>query len=186
MAWAPTTPAGTMIQTPTEFLVTIALESFLLDSSSNTAPLYDKPGTGQIDANSVKPPVGCTNGGEVTSNDSPTITVGSFTRQPRLPDGSIAGTITYNRLRRATSEREYRLWLVSVEGQEVLPLRETSWSLTLDSDLTTPQKATPAGSDKAPENEPVLTGTLANDAVNDRNNHQIAAPETMVTFTKPN
>jgi hypothetical protein len=186
MTWEPATPAGTMIETPTEFRVTIALDSFLLDSSSNSAPLYDKPGTGQIDANSVKPPVGCTNGGEVTTNDSPTITVGSFVRQPRLPNGSIAGTITYNHLRRATSEREFRVWLVSVEGQEVLPLRETSWSLNLDSDLTTPQKATPAGSDKAPENAPLLTGTFANDAVSNRMNHTVEAPDTTVTFTKPN
>jgi hypothetical protein len=176
IAWNPGVAAGTTVTVPTTMRLTKNRPVLANDSETSVAPLYDQPGkTGTLDANSLKPPIGCSGGAAATSNDTlsspspPTFTVPAVTST-----GTSIGTVTYTFVS-TTVDTDFVIWSVifNTTNNELCVRRERTWSIHADSASATPQRATTPATDSAPTAPPVTSPPFSNDVVNDPANETV-------------
>ena len=138
-------------------------------TSSITTPMLDvadgEEGPLMRDSH-VNEPTGCPEGGSVQSNDTPLVYGKSS--EPitfKDQDGNDVVTVYYT-LEQVTMDDEFRIWCVTYNpndtGNEVIPLRQSSWSLDVDSGGEGSQLATVPSGDSAVSAIPVITGDIAN------------------------
>lgn len=185
VSWVPGVPAGFEFSAPARIRETTTVVTFANDSEDSVQPIYDQPGrSGTIDPDSLKPPIGCPAGGVATSHDTPQIlSQPSVTVPATTPSGAKVADVTYF-LASAAFDLSFRTWVVlfDLETKEVVPLRQTSWVLAIQS-TGGPQQAMPSGSNTAPANLPLTAPPFFND--------QLSANKTLgpdgqdiVTFTR--
>jgi hypothetical protein len=179
-------PSGTIVTVPTTIELTWSQSAGANDSAASVTPLYDQPGKADtIDANSLKPPMGCAGGAAATSNDSPSGGAAALLSQPALTAAGIAaGTINYRFIKR-TENSDFIIWTVLFDTvtNDVCALRERTWALRIDSSGAGPQRATAAPADRAPTITPIIGGPFANTL--QRASGPAAVGAAMTTFTNP-
>ncbi len=189
ISWNLGVAPGTSVTVPRAMRSTTTQPATANDSATTVAPLYDQPGKADtIDANSLKPPMGCTGGAAATSNDSP-----SDSLQPTLVvpaqtgAGLVMGTVTYH-FKNRTIEGGFTTWAVIFDtvSNEFCALRQRGWSINVDSAGAAPQKASPGASDAPASSDPLTAAPFANTLVNIPANTVTAAvnPAATTTFTK--
>ncbi len=191
IAWNPWVAVGTTTEpVPQTWRLTGNQPNAACDTSAPAAPLYDKPGVADtLDANSLQKPAGCAGGGaNATSYDIPSNPAPATHDEPALtPAGVKVGKITYTRLVSVTVEGSFTTWAVifNTATNQVCALRESTWSVNVDSSGFWHQKASPAAADSAPTKDPILTPPFANDIVaKPANTTGAAVGAATTTFTK--
>jgi len=185
IGWSSGVAPGTTVSVPTTIELSWSQTGDANDSAASVAPLYDQPGKAdQLDANSLRPPLGCTNGGAATSFDSPSGgAAATLTQDARSAAGAVVGTITYRFVNRS-EDSAFITWaaLFDTVTHEVCALRERTWSLHIDSAGAGPQRATPAATDRAPTQVPIVGGAFANTL--QRQSGPTAVGPATTTFTR--
>src|SRR5260370_8046278 len=159
------------------------------DSATTVAPLYDQPGKADtIDANSLKPPMGCTGGAAATSNDSPSDSLQTTLVVPaETGAGLVMGTVTYH-FKNRTIEGGFTTWAVIFDtvSNEFCALRQRGWSINVDSAGAAPQKASPGASDAPASSDPLTAAPFATTLFNIPANPAPPPvnPAATTTFTK--
>jgi hypothetical protein len=181
IVWDAGVASGTQVIAPKTIAITLRLAGPLDDSTTASAPLYDRS------AGALTVPLGCTGGAAGATRDSPQ-TGNSLTISMvgNTAAGVRAGVLTYT-FKKTTFADPFRSWPVCFDTvtSEVLPLRQVSWALRADSSATTPQRAT-AGTPAAPTLVPVDVPPYPNDAAMDPANQAIGPEGTATqTFRKP-
>jgi len=170
ITWNAGVAAGTTVTVPTVMRFTIRVNVTANDSESSVAPLYDQPGkAGRLDANSLKPPIGCRGGGAATSHDTPSIGCPATYRIPaQTGAGVTVGTVTYN-FQNVTHRDNFKTWTVifNTSTNRFCVLRERIWTTNMDSAAAGPQRPNVAASDNAPTSMPVTAPPFSNTVSND-------------------
>jgi hypothetical protein len=187
IVWLPGVAPGTVVDVPTVIRQAINRPAPGNDTAASVAPLYDQPGKADtLDANSLKPPKGCTGGGVATSRDTPSNGAAATLVVPaESPAGVTVGQVTY-RAQSAKILVQFLTWTVVFDTakQEFSLLRERGWGLNVDGRGPGTKKATVAASDTAPTTDAVLAplaNTQSNDPANFSQGPQGAAT---VRFTR--
>ncbi len=182
IAWDVSIPSGTSIDVPSQMSAVIRSQN-LNDAINDAAlPLATK------DPNALVPPKPVQQGSVANSSDSPSCIFGSYRIYDKLEKGIVIAKVKYRRKTHTTMKETFRDWAVTFDAtanNETVPLRESSWSLDVDSAKAN-QTATPIGKDKEPENLPLLTLPIFNDELNTQSNY-ITEPvgNAVITLTKP-
>lgn len=186
--WNDSAVSGTTVTLPAVIERVTKLDGVYLDGNAETGPIYQvDPVT---DAHAFERPVGCAAGKAASSRDTPKITgVGRTERFPMNVGTQNLGEAFYA-FSGVSIKASFTTWVVTFENilgtkLAIYPLRQTEWSLDVDSARTSAQFATVPSGDHAVSAAPKLDGEYANVAVN-------AAPEVVgpsgtatVTLTKP-
>lgn len=187
IAWNPGVASGTQATVPDRVRLTISALTASNDTEATVAPLYDQPGKGgTIDANSLKPPVGCTGSGTATTNDTPSSPFpATFQQNAMDASGTVVGTVTYTRDVIEIQDK-FASWCVvfNTSTNDLCTLKERKWDLMVSSTGGPGQKATVHAA-TSPTTTPVTaptSNTAANDPAN-RSTGPVGAGTT--TFTKP-
>lgn len=171
ITWNPGVAAGTTVTVPTSIRSTLAFNGAVNDSEATVAPLYDQPGKGgTLDANSLKPPIGCANGGAATSFDTPSLpTPATFSLPARTAGGAVVGTISWTVFVNVTANDSFVTWTVTFNttNNEICALRQRGWALNIDSAAAGVQRAAPDANDAAPNATPVTAPPFINQVGND-------------------
>jgi len=190
ISWSPGVPSGTVVTVPSTLRHAFTVAPVRNDSRPSAAPLYDQPGLPDtLDQNSLKPPIGCPGGAAATSEDTPWVPF-----EPFLPtdgfdaQGNIVGQVLYLNRVDATLNDSFRTWVVcfdTLTGQ-VIPLRETTWTLDVAFAVAGMDRATPSGTDANPTKVPVEAPPYTNDDLNDQaNESDSGVGADMTTFVHP-
>ena len=195
IAWDSSVPSGGTALISKSHSLVVKTTEVLNDSHEKKAPLYDQPGKGKeitFDENSTKPPMGCEGGKEASSEDSPKTSM--IYPRGRGPNGRGTDSqgrqvvlCEYKTLKRITLKFTFRVWCVTFDETkdptEVVPLRESTWSIDIASDASGQYATTPAN-DQDPSHDPILDGRFFNDIVNDI--EATGTPSTeMIILTRP-
>jgi hypothetical protein len=185
IAWNAGVATGTHSSAPATVRRTRSLPAGVYnDSEAHVAPLYDQPGqTSTIDANSLKPPMGCTNGAAATSNDAPSPTLPPLQLPVQDAGGAAVGQVSYTA--NTTTRDSFITYAVVFDttSNELCALRQRTWDLNVDSTAAGAQHATAAAADAAPAGAPVIAAPFGNDVINDPANQAIT-PTGTTNFTK--
>lgn len=187
IAWTAGVAAGTTVTVPAKMQELRNRPVLANDSEASVDPLYDQPGkTGTLDANSLKPPMGCAGGAVATSFDTPSNpTPPTFTAPAVTPAGTNVGTVTW-RFLKTKIDNDFLTWVTifNTVTNDLCILRERTWAVHADSSVAG-LKATTGASDRAPTMDPLTTGRFSNDIVNDPANVTTGpAGAATTTFTK--
>jgi hypothetical protein len=189
ITWNPGVPAGTRVTVPKGMTRTITLPRAANDSATTVAPLYDQPAKADtIDADSLKPPTGCTGSAAATSNDNPSGPAPPTFLVPALTAaGNNVGVITY-RFKNRTNQDGFTTWVVifDTSSNVFCALRQRGWNLNIDSARAAHQRATADAADAAVASDPLTAPRFANDLLNNPPSTVTAATNPAVTkvFTK--
>lgn len=189
IAWAPGVAAGTKATVPTQMRLSTRRPVTCNDSIASVAPLYDQPAKADtLDADSLKPPIGCAGGAVATSFDTPANRNVRATFMSPATDvgGTVVGVVTYT-LINTTIDTDFTSWaaVFNTATNEFCVLRQRTWSLHIDSAGAGAQKATSAASDAAATSDPVTAPPYSNDVVNDPANQSTGPVGAATTdFTK--
>jgi hypothetical protein len=189
IAWSGGVAAGTIVTVPREMRLTRTQPTTANDSAATVAPLYDQPGKADtLDANSLKPPLGCAGGAAATSNDSPgDVAPPTLVVPAQTVAGVNVGNITY-RFKNSTIEGGFTTWVVTFDtsSNDFCALRQRGWTINVDTAGPAPQRASPAAADAAASSDPLTAAPFANTLVNVPANSVTAPvnPAVMTTFTK--
>jgi len=186
ISWAPGVATATAVTVPKTMHITISVGASANDSEASVAPLYDQPGqTGTLDANSLKPPTGCTGGGKATSYDTPSTPVPTLTLPAMTAAGAMVGTVTYA-FQKLLHNDNFVTWCVvfNTVTKDLCALRQRGWTLALDSTAAAAQRPAVAA-DTAPTTAMVTALPFSNTRSNDPGNQTSGAVGAdVVTFTK--
>ena len=183
IVWNPGVAARTRADVPSRISFRISVPTATNDvTEAAGAPLYSR------DADSLKPPVGCTGGAAATSNDTPSTPFpATFVFPARTAAGVEVGTVTYGNRVKVILNKNFRTWTVVFDTitNDICALRERTWNLHVDSSIAAGQRAAAAAADTAPTVDPVTAPPFGNDRTNDPAN-QSTVPEGAATtaFTK--
>ena len=167
IAWNVGVAAGTTVTVPSAMREVRNRPVLANDSEASVAPLYDQPGkTGTLDANSLKPPMGCTGGAAATSFDTPSNPAAPFSSPAVTAAGVTVGTVTW-RFSKTKLDNDFLTW-VTIFNQvtnEICVLRERTWAVHADSSVAG-QRATAGATDSAPTMNPATAAPFSNAIVN--------------------
>jgi hypothetical protein len=175
ITWNAGVARGTSVTVPAAFVEIRNHPVQANDSAATVAPIYDQPGKADtLDANSLKPPMGCAGGGAATSFDTPNMPTTGFpvVSQPvTTAAGVVVGNATYP-FRSTHIGNHFVVWAVAFDttSNDVCLLRERTWDMDVDSAAVPPQRPTAAAADSAPSIAPVLTPPFSGAVVNERAN----------------
>lgn len=166
-------PPGTQAIAPAKLISETTVSGQVCDSDPSALPVYDQPTATTPPHNplSLTIPQGCNNGQPAASTDTPTSSNAGPRTWPALRgDGTQVATAYYKKSR-AQIIATYEVWAVTYDkseidpGTSVIPLRQTTWSLNVDSSLSN-QYATVPDKDRDPTFAPLTARPLANDEAN--------------------
>jgi hypothetical protein len=150
---------GTKVNQAMTVKVTKSINVAGNDTDASVRPLYDQPVEGGS-KDSLKPPIGCAGGAAAKSNDSPNLSVRED-EKARVDafsvEGKKVGGAYYSELIRIRQNSKFITWAVlfDTETKDFCALRQSTWSLNVDSSATTVQKAEAADADTDATTTPV-------------------------------
>lgn len=145
--WCPDVPNGTTANVYSKYKETNFVSIKTVDIApgyEEDAPLYD---------GDVERPINLTGGQPNTTADSPQLLVPLPYRIPiRDNTGANVGEVAYNNVDRITLQAGFYTWVALSETipSQWQPLRETTWSLDVNSDAREPQTAFAQGTHTTP------------------------------------
>jgi len=187
IAWAGAAPSGTAVAVPSQIQFSMSNPALSDDSAASVDPVYDQPGKADtIDANSLKPPNGCTGGGTATSNDTPDVQGPATINFPAQVGGTQVGVVTYRRTRMQI-DMDFTTWaaIFNTSDNHFCVLRQANWACHVDSAAAGPQHATATG-DADPTSTPVTGAPYFNTNINNAANQRTGPlGAAMTNFLKP-
>jgi hypothetical protein len=188
ITWNPGVARGATVTVPRAMRLTQNRPILANDSETSVAPLYDQPGKAKtLDANSLKPPIGCSGGAAATSFDTPSNPAPpTFSIPATTSAGTGVGTITYTFVN-TRIDNDFITWvgIFHTVTNHLCAHRERTWSVHADSAAAGPQRAAAAATDSAPTMDPVTAAPFSNDVVNDPANRTVGpAGAATTTFTR--
>lgn len=170
ITWLAGAAKGTSVTVPTTIAETTTYDHAhvtepVADTDANCRPLYDRPGTPTtLDANSLKPPMGCAGGAAATSFDTPSQGAPPTRSQPVSSGGTVVGTVKWTRLKTVRIE-SFRTFCVvfNTATNSFCSLREARWELSCDSSGTAADQHAHVHADGPATADPA-TGIDANSA----------------------
>lgn len=185
-------PAGTQTTIAKSATAAVTVGGLVCDSSAGNLPVYDQPyGKPVGNPLSLTKPKGCQNGQDAESSDNPDVDLAGyipFFVPAYRADGTQVGTALYTPAR-VQITASFEVWAVTYDKSEsdplkaVIPLRQSSWSLNVDSSKVN-QHATVPQKDRDPTFAPLTDVPLLNDEIKKPQNQTLTYSTGTVTETK--
>ncbi len=184
-------PPGTQAAAPAKLIKETTVSGQVCDSDPSALPVYDQPTatTPPHDPLSLTIPQGCNNGQPAASTDTPDCKFTDPVSWPALREDGTQVATAYYRISRAQIITTFEVWVVTYDksetdpGTSVIPLRQTTWSLNVDSSLNN-QYATVPDKDRDPTFAPLTAPPLANVESNKPNNTVVTPSAENIVETK--